>query len=48
MSFGYLTKPTVDWVMKAKTFEHIFKKFHKGKFDIDLNIVRRLSNFVQK
>ncbi|KAL5245876.1 hypothetical protein ACI65C_013284 [Semiaphis heraclei] len=48
LSFGGLTEPTDYWVMQAKQFENIFKKFHKEKVDPNSNIVKRLSNLIKK
>lgn len=48
LSFGGLTEPTDNWVMQAKQFENIFKKFHKEKIDPNSNIVKRLSNLIKK
>lgn len=48
LSFGGLTESTDYWVMQAKQFENIFKKFHKEKVDPNSNIVKRLSNLIKK
>lgn len=48
LSFGGLTEPTDYWVMQAKQFENIFKKFHKEKVDPNSNIVKRLSHLIKK
>lgn len=47
LSYGGLTEPTADWVMKAKNFENMFKKFHKDKISTEPNIGKRLTNLIK-